>query len=118
MAYLDKIIIFSASEEEHKHIQKCFIAYGNTTHFKLKWSKCKFMQNETQYLAFIISKYGIMVDHDKLKVMRQILTSTCVRAVRSFIGMCSYYKRCIQSFSANAKSLIRLTKKVAKFELN
>ena len=71
------------------------------------------MQKETQYLGFIISENGIMVDPDKVKVIRQMLPPTCVREVRSYIGMCSYYRRFIPNFSAIAKPLIRLT---VKFE--
>ena len=40
----------------------------------------------------------------------------CVREVRSFIGMCSYYRRFIPNFSAIGKPLINLTKKFTKFE--
>ena len=40
----------------------------------------------------------------------------CLREVRCFISMCSYYRRCIPNFSAIAKPLINLTKKFAKFE--
>ena len=47
--------------------------------------------------------------------MRQMIPSTCVREVRSFTGMCSYY-RFIPNFSAIAKPLNRLTKKFAKFD--
>ena len=74
------------------------------------------MQKETQYLGFIISEDGIMVDPDKVKVMRQMLPATCVREVRSFIGMCSYYRRFIPDFSVVAKPPIRSTKKCAKFD--
>ena len=76
------------------------------------------MQKETQYLGFISSRYDIMADPDKVKVMRWMLPTTCVREVRSFIGMCTYYRRFIPNFSANAKLLIRLTKKFAKFDWN
>ena len=51
MAYLDGIIILRASEEEHKqHIQ--FFYFLRQHNLKLKLSKCKFMQKETQYLGF------------------------------------------------------------------
>ena len=57
-----------------------------------------------------------MADPTKVKLMRQMLPPACVREVRSFIGMCSYYRRFIPNFSANVKPLIRLTKKFANFE--
>ena len=40
---------------------------------------------------------------------------TCVREVRSFIGMCSYYRRFIPNFSEIAEPIINLTRKYAKF---
>ena len=74
------------------------------------------MQEKTQYLGFIISEYGTMMDPEKVKVMRQMLPPTCVRELRSFIGMGTCYRRFIPNFSAIAKPLTRLTKKFAKFE--
>ena len=49
-------------------------------------------------------------------VIRQMLPPTCVREVRSFIGICSYYRKFILNFSVIVKCLIRLNKKFAKFE--
>ena len=83
---------------------------------KLELSKCMFMHKETQYLGFLINEDGIIADPDKVKVMRWMLPPTCLWDIRSFIGICSYYRRFIPNFSAIAKLLIRLTKKFAKFE--
>ena len=118
MAYLGDIIIFSPSLEEHiKHIQ--FVSDRLRQHLlKLKISKCKFMQGETQYLGFIINKQGIMTDPDKVQVIKNMNPPSCVREVRSFIGMYSYYRRFIPNFSAKAKPLIKPTRKFAKFEWN
>ena len=72
----------------------------------------------TQYLGLIITKDGIMADPNKVKVIRQVLPPTCVREVKSFIGVCSYYTRFIPNFSTIVKPFIILTKKFAKFEWN
>ena len=70
MAHLDGIVIFSASEEEHKqHIQKCF-DWLKQYNLKLKLSNCRFMQTHSLYMGFIIGENGIMADPDKVKVMR------------------------------------------------
>ena len=115
MAYRDDIMIFGASEEEHKqHIQKNFDCLRQHN-LKSKLSKCRFMQREKQYMGFIISEDGIMADPDKVRWW-QMLPPTCVREVRNFIGMCSYYRRFVPNFSAIAKPLLRLTKKFAQFE--
>ena len=57
-----------------------------------------------------------MADPDKVYVIRNMVPPKCVREVRSFIGMCNYYRRSIPNFSAIAKPLINLTKQSAKFE--
>ena len=78
IAYSNDIIIFRISNEEHKqHIQKTFNCLRQYN-FKLKLSNCKFMQKETQYLGFVISDDGIIVDPDYVKVMREILPPTCI----------------------------------------
>ena len=59
-----------------------------------------------------------MTDPDKVQVIKNMNPPSCVREVRSFIGMCSYYRRFIPNFSAKAKPLIKLTRKFAKFEWN
>ena len=118
MAYLDNIIIFSPSMEEHiKHVQLVFDR-SRQHQLKLKISKCKFMQGETQYLGFVINRQGITTDPDKVQVIKNMNPPSCVRELRSFIGMCSYYRRFIPNFSAKAKPLIKLTRKFAKFEWN
>ena len=46
----------------------------------------------------------------------ETIFSTCVREVRSFIGMSSYYRRFIPNFSEIAEPIIALTKKHAHFK--
>ena len=67
------------------------------------------MQKEMQYQGFKISDDGIMADPDKVKEMTQMLPPTCVKEVRSLIGICCYYRSFIPNFLAIAKPLIRLT---------
>ena len=103
IAYLDDIIIFSSSMKEHvRHIQ---IVFGRLRQhqLKLKLSKCKFLQKETQYLGSIINESGIMADPDKVHVIRNMVPPKCERELRSFIGICSYYRGFIPNFSAIAK---------------
>ena len=99
--------------EKLSSLQKDFCLPRATKTLKLKLSKFKFMQRETQYLDFRVSEDGIMADPDTVKVIRQMLPPACVREVRCFIDICSYYRRFNPKFSAIAKPLIRLSKKFA-----
>ncbi len=74
------------------------------------------MQAETNYLGFIINESGIKPDQKKVEAIRSLPIPTCVREVRSFIGMCSYYRRFIPNFSKIAEPIIALTKKYAHYK--
>ena len=115
-AYLDDIMIFSPTLKEHlEHI--CVIFDRLRQHnLKLKLKKCSFLKSETHYLGFVISEEGIKPDQKKVETIRSLPVPTCVREVRSFIGMCSYYRRFIPNFSQIAEPIIALTRKYAHFK--
>ena len=72
VASLDDIIIFSPTLEEHtKHIQKVFNCLRQ---HNLKLPKCKMIQDQIQYLGFIISEDGIMADPEKVRALRSCLS--------------------------------------------
>ena len=115
LAYLEDVINFSPSIEEYrKHINLVFDQLREHN-LKIKISKCKFMQSETQYLGFIVDNKGIQPDPEKIKVMRAILPPENVREVQGILGMCSYYTHFIPNFSEIVIPLIKLTKKFVKF---
>ena len=71
---------------------------------------CSFLQTETTYLGFVIDEDGIKPDQNKVEAIRALPVPTCVKEVRSFVGMCSYYRRFIPNFSKIAEPIIDLTK--------
>ena len=115
-AYLDDILIFSATLEEHlSHLKQVFSRI-RLHNLKLKLKKCSFLQTETKYLGFVINEQGVKPDPDKVKAIRTMSAPTTVKEVRSFLGMCSYYRRFIPNFSQISTPLVQLTKKYAKFK--
>ena len=115
-AYLDDIMVFSSTLEEH--LEHLSIIFGKLRqhNLKLKLKKCSFLQLETNYLGFVIGEEGIKPDEKKIEAIKSLPVPTCVREVRSFIGMCSYYRRLIPNFSQIAEPIIALTRKYAHFK--
>lgn len=115
-AYLDDILIFSTTLEEHLyHIQQVFDRLRQHQ-LRLKLKKCNFFKAETYYLGFVINSDGISPDPRKVEIIKSLPPPTCVKDVRSFIGMVSYYRRFIPNFSETAKPIVALTKKYANFK--
>ena len=73
IAYLDDIIIFSKTKEEHlQHLEIIFQRLREAG-LKLKWSKCSFMKLHIEYLGHLISESGIEPMLDKLSAIRVCL---------------------------------------------
>ena len=106
VAYLDDILIFSETLEEHLvHIQRVFNRLREHS-LQLKLKKCSFIKPETNYLGFVINESGIKPEACKVNVIKALPVPTTVKEVRSFIGMCSYYRRFLPGFSALQSPLL------------
>ena len=70
---------------------------------------------EVEYLGYRVSREGIIADPTKVEAVRNFPTPLDVKQVRSFLGLVSYYRRFIPSFSVVARPLYALTKKDAVF---
>ena len=106
--YLDDIIVFSWTPEEHVHRLRAVFNKLKAAGLKLKPSKCDFFKKEIKYLGHVFSKEGVSTDPDKIKYVTEWPQPTTVTEVRSFLGFVSYYRRFIQNFSKIAKSLNKL----------
>ncbi|CAC5362075.1 Transposon Ty3-I Gag-Pol polyprotein,Transposon Ty3-G Gag-Pol polyprotein [Mytilus coruscus] len=109
LVYVDDILVFSRSFEEHlSHLEQVFTRLRDLT---LKPSKCVFAAKEVKYLGHIISKEGIKFDPEKTKTISTFPVPPRQKQVRSFLGMCNYYRRFVDSYSKIATPLNGLLKK-------
>jgi hypothetical protein len=116
VVYIDDIMIYSKSFEEHmEHIEKVLNRIREIN-MVLKLKKCKFGERNIEFLGHIVGKDGLRPDEKKVEKIRNIKRPETVTEVRSFLGLCSYYRRFIKDFSKIAKPLHNLTKKNKIFE--
>ena len=66
--YLDDIIVFSRTPEEHVHRLRAVFEKLKAASLKLKPSKCDFFKKEIKYLEHVVSKEGVSTDPDKLNL--------------------------------------------------
>ena len=73
IAYLDNIIIFSKTAEEHlDHIKQVFRKL-RSTHLSMKLSKCHFFTKKIQYLGHILSTKGIKPLPSKTQAIQNMI---------------------------------------------
>jgi hypothetical protein len=116
IVFLDDILIYSKSEEEHEHHFRMVLQVLMECQLYAKLSKCSFYHKQIHYLGHIISKDGIAVDPEKIEAIREWLTPKNVTEVRSFMGLAGYYKRFIKRFSKIAHPITSLQRKGVKFQ--
>ncbi|WVZ80655.1 hypothetical protein U9M48_028113 [Paspalum notatum var. saurae] len=115
IVFIDDILIYSKSEEEHKeHLR---IVLTRLTEHKLyaKFSKCAFWLKDVSFLGHILSEKGIAVDPSKVENVLNWKQPETVTKIRSFRGLASYYCLFIKDISKTAKPMTSLTKKNAKY---
>ncbi|MCO5602994.1 hypothetical protein L7F22_057136 [Adiantum nelumboides] len=113
--FFDDVIIYSKSMEEHKkHLWVIFQALRDNKLF-INQKKSEIFLQEIQYLGHIISKSGIRMDPSKLEVIKEWPNPRNLHELRSFIGMCAYYRCFIENFSLIVGPLHDLTKKNVKY---
>ena len=116
IAYLDNIIIFSNTVEEHlSHIRKVFEKLWSAKH-SMKLSKHHFFSEEIQYLGHILSATGIQPLPSKTHAIQHMQPPTTPKQVRAFLGLVGYYRKFIKGFAKIAKPLTLFTQQQVKFD--
>src|SRR6266508_1719102 len=116
VVFLDDILIFSKSEEEHEEHLRLVLQKLRDHQLYAKLSKCEFWLEEVSFLGHIISEGGISADPSKVKEVLNWRTPQNVGDIRSFLGLAGYYRRFIGGFSKIAKPLTKLLEKRAVFK--
>jgi hypothetical protein len=111
--FIDDILVYSRSEEEHLHL-----ALQKLREHRLyaKLSKCEFWLKQVAFLGHIILKGGISMDPSKVQDVLSQNAPTSVDDIRSFLGLAGYYRRFIEGFLRISKPMTELLKKDKKFE--
>lgn len=116
--YIDDILIFSNSFEEHKlHIEKLLSAI-RTEGWKLKLVKCFFAQHKIKYLGHIIENGTIKPMSDNLKAIKEFPRPRSLKNIRQFLGKVNFYLKFIKDSTKVLEPFHYLLRKDVKFIWN
>ena len=108
ICYLDDINVFAATPEQLiDHLDKVFTRLRDNG-LKAKPSKCIFFKSPIEFLGHLVSADGIEPQPDKVKKIENWPVPHCLREVRAFVGLASYYRRFIKHFATLAEPLTSL----------
>ncbi|GBG63187.1 hypothetical protein CBR_g36955 [Chara braunii] len=108
LIYLDDILVYSRSLEEHVEHLRTVLERLRQAKYKANRDKCEFAQQELEYLGHYVTLQGIRPLGDKIEALRVWPEPTNTTDVRSFMGLAGYYQRFITGYSRIAAPMTRL----------
>lgn len=105
MVYLDDIIIYSDTHEEHTNLIFEVLKRLRENRLYASPKKCMFYQTRLPYLGYILTDHGLEMDPQKVETIVNWPIPNTVKKIQRFLGFANYYKRFIKEFSVRAGHL-------------
>lgn len=110
VCYLDDILIFSKTEEEHaEHLRLVFEVLRKHKLYA-EPRKCEFGRREIGFLGHKLTQEGIHPEEAKLDIIQKWPRPRTVSDLRSFLGLANYYRHFIKGFAQVAAPLNELVR--------
>lgn len=111
IVYLDDILIFSKTKEEHLEHIDMVLRRLHEEKLVINLEKCLSMQEELTYLGFVISQGSLKMDKEKVSaILSWPPPRTTVGDVRSFHGLATFYRKFIRNFSHICAPMLKTIK--------
>jgi len=111
IVYIDDLLIHSDTHERHLQILEQVLQRLQQNHLKINLEKCIFGNKEVSYLGFTLTPEGIKPGKNKLKAIQTAKIPEDVKTIRSFVGLCNFFRTHIKNFAIVAAPLFKLTRK-------
>lgn len=103
--FLDDILVTGPNREEHMKTLEVVLTKLNDAGLTVKKEKCRFFQDEVEYMGHIIDKNGLRKTKEKINAIIEAPQPRNIQQVRSFCGMVNYYSRFIPNLAMKLKPI-------------
>ena len=115
LVYLDDIIVFGRSFEEHIHRLQLVFQRIREANLKISPAKCFLFQTKLVFLGHVVSADGIHTDPAKIAAVEKYPVPQTIRQLRSFMGLVGFYRKFVLNFGLIANPLYQLMNKTTTF---
>ena len=106
--YLDDIIVFSKTPEEHIERLRGVLEKLSAAGLRLQLSKCEFFKSRITYLGHIVTKDGIETEKKKVIAIQEWLIPKTLTEVHNVLGFMNYYCKFIPKYAQIARPINQL----------
>ncbi|CAF2908943.1 unnamed protein product [Rotaria sp. Silwood2] len=111
VVYLDDIVIFSKTIEEHKQHVADVLSTLHKANFQVSPAKCSIAVEKIEFLSHIVTSDKVEPSLDKIKAIANIAPPKTLSQANKFIGKVGYYRKFIRDFAKIAAPIHKVTNK-------
>ena len=116
IVYIDDLLIHSHTHEEHLQTLEEVLTRLENNNLKINLDKCIFGNNSVSYLGFVLTPEGVKPGTNKLLAIKNSNPPTDVKMIRSFLGLCNFFRSHIKDFAHIAEPLYKCTRKDSDYK--
>jgi hypothetical protein len=111
LIYLDDIVIWGATLEEHNQRLVEVFDRLRVQSLKIEPDKCEFLRKEVYFLGYKVTADGVAMDERKIAAIINYPVPTNTKQLKAFLGLAGFYRKFVPRFSSIASPLHKLTGK-------
>jgi transposase InsO family protein len=110
VVYLDDIMIYSRTEEEHAEHVRLVLERLRGHQLYANPAKCDFFTDRVDFLGFVVDATGTHMDPERVKAIAEWPIPQSYRDIQVFLGFANFYRRFIEGYSEIASPITALLK--------